>query len=91
MPLISKRLSLLRVAARCTVLRSRWCQSGVKSRGLRTAVSSAKQVRQALGSPPYRRGELPAETSLSSRGPLRRIHQGEYPFRTNTCGVDLYA
>ena len=29
---ISKRLSLLRVAACCTVLRSRWCQSGVNFR-----------------------------------------------------------
>src|SRR5215203_5577416 len=28
---ISKLLSLLRFAACCTVLRSRWCQSGVKS------------------------------------------------------------
>jgi hypothetical protein len=28
---ISKRLSLLQVAERCTVLRSRWCQSGIKS------------------------------------------------------------
>jgi hypothetical protein len=28
---ISKRLSLLRVATRCTVLRFRWCQSGVNS------------------------------------------------------------
>jgi hypothetical protein len=27
---ISKGVSFLRVAARCTVLRSRWCQSGVK-------------------------------------------------------------
>jgi hypothetical protein len=27
--LISRQLSLLRVAGRCTVLRSRWCQSGV--------------------------------------------------------------
>ena len=27
---ISRQLSLLRVAARCTVLRSRWCQNGVK-------------------------------------------------------------
>jgi arsenate reductase (thioredoxin) len=32
---ISKRLSLLRFARRCTVLRSRWCQSGDK--GSRTA------------------------------------------------------
>jgi hypothetical protein len=29
---ISKRLSLLRLAGCCTVLRSRWCQSGVKRR-----------------------------------------------------------
>src|SRR5215208_1776633 len=29
---ISRRLSLLRVAAHCTVLRSRWSQSGVNSR-----------------------------------------------------------
>src|SRR5215204_1872956 len=28
---ISKRFSLLRVALCCTVLRSRWCQSGVKT------------------------------------------------------------
>src|SRR5215217_6793420 len=28
---ISRRLSLLRVATCCTVLRSRWCQSGVNS------------------------------------------------------------
>ena len=28
---ISKEVSFLRVAARCTVLRSRWCQSGVRS------------------------------------------------------------
>ena len=29
-PLISRRFSLLWLAQRCTVLRSRWCQSGVK-------------------------------------------------------------
>jgi hypothetical protein len=28
---ISKRLSMLRLALCCTVLRSRWCQSGVNS------------------------------------------------------------
>src|SRR5215203_5306284 len=28
---ISKRVSFLRLATRCTVLRSRWCQSGVRS------------------------------------------------------------
>jgi integrase len=30
-PRIPKELSLLRVAARCTVLRSRWYQSGINS------------------------------------------------------------
>src|SRR5215217_2970282 len=30
---ISRRLSLLRVAACCTVLRSRWCQSGIRKAG----------------------------------------------------------
>jgi hypothetical protein len=32
---ISKRLSLLRFAVCCTVLRSQWCQSGVSSPGIR--------------------------------------------------------
>ena len=27
---IFRRISLLRIAVHCTVLRSRWCQSGVK-------------------------------------------------------------
>src|SRR5215203_4676450 len=31
---ISRRLSLLRIAAYCTVLRSRWYQSGIRSRSM---------------------------------------------------------
>jgi hypothetical protein len=37
---------------------------GSKARRLRVAASFAKQVRQALGHPPHRRGEFPAETSI---------------------------
>jgi hypothetical protein len=40
--LISKPLSLLWVVPYCTVLRSRWCQSGVSVRGLRVAGSFAR-------------------------------------------------
>jgi hypothetical protein len=36
---ISKRFSLLRFATCCTVLRSRWCQSGVKRRSPRLLVA----------------------------------------------------
>jgi hypothetical protein len=41
---ISKGVSFLRVAARCTVLRSRWCQSGVK----RSPVIRVKRCRKSM-------------------------------------------
>src|ERR671911_2698707 len=65
---ISKRLSILRVAACCTVLRSRWYQSGIRSTCPPEFANSKKDIsRLPFPPPPGRRIRPPRE---SSRGPF---------------------
>src|SRR5215217_8693517 len=46
---ISKGYSFLRVAPHCTVLRSRWCQSGVNPRKGAHSTESSKEGKTSLG------------------------------------------
>jgi hypothetical protein len=63
---ISKGLSLLRVAACCTVLRSRWYQSGIKF-----APTSASFCDLLTSSCESTLGKLQAETFSEVRPPIR--------------------
>src|SRR5215210_8149970 len=61
---ISRRLSLLQVAGRCTVLRSRWYQSGIRSTCSPQFANSKKDIsRLPLPPPPGRRIRPPRESS----------------------------
>jgi hypothetical protein len=88
---ISKPVSILRVAACCTVLRSRWCQSGVKRSWITHRRFLCKpDAAGARGSAESTRRRSDERRLPPSTLP-RSIHQGGYPCRANICSVDHHA
>jgi len=87
---ISKRFSLLRVALCCTVLRSRWCQSGIRSSDSYTLTVGSTGLEPTPFGATIRRHPFPrvaccCRTGLSKRIPLLVVAHCSWVLRSEWC------